>query len=88
MTIHVICGVYSNGWGLETQRISVTLLGCFLASIRLYGKGCCRCVARLNSDTETFNRKQNVTVEAGTGKAPHQPQDHHFQHPHATLRPL
>ncbi|KAL5224835.1 hypothetical protein ABZP36_011474 [Zizania latifolia] len=41
-------------------------LGCLPASIRLYGKGgrSGGCVARLNGDAETFNRKLNATVEA------------------------
>ncbi|TVU12606.1 hypothetical protein EJB05_46257, partial [Eragrostis curvula] len=71
----LLVGIFSNFanelYKLGARRIGVTSmppLGCLPASIRLYGVGKGRggggCVARLNRDAETFNRKLNATVRA------------------------
>ncbi|GJN00918.1 hypothetical protein PR202_ga18145 [Eleusine coracana subsp. coracana] len=68
----LLLGIFSNFasklYKLGARRIGVTSmppLGCLPASIRLYGKGRGGgCVARLNRDAETFNRKLNATVRA------------------------
>uniref|UniRef100_A0A0D9WLY1 GDSL esterase/lipase APG n=1 Tax=Leersia perrieri TaxID=77586 RepID=A0A0D9WLY1_9ORYZ len=62
-----ICSATPALYRLGARRIGVTSmppLGCLPASIRLYGKGHNGCVARLNGDAETFNKKLNATVEA------------------------
>ncbi|KAG2609409.1 hypothetical protein PVAP13_4KG036700 [Panicum virgatum] len=71
----LLIGIFSDFadklYKLGARRIGVTSmppLGCLPASIRLYGEGHGGCVARLNRDAETFNRKLNATVEALKGR--------------------
>ena len=71
----LLIGIFSDFadklYKLGARRIGVTSmppLGCLPASIRLYGEGHGGCVARLNRDAETFNRKLNATVEVLKGR--------------------
>jgi len=71
----LLIGIFSDFaeklYKLGARRIGVTSmppLGCFPASIRLYGKGRSACVARLNRDADTFNRKLNATVKVLKGR--------------------
>ncbi|KAF4403290.1 GDSL esterase/lipase At5g03820 [Cannabis sativa] len=54
-------------YGLGARRIGVTNLpplGCLPAAITLFGRGSNQCVARLNRDAFSFNRKLNSTSES------------------------
>ncbi|KAF0910789.1 hypothetical protein E2562_004762 [Oryza meyeriana var. granulata] len=74
----LLVGIFSSFtnelYKMGARRIGVTSmppLGCLPASIRLYGNGGRGCVARLNGDAETFNKKLNTTVEALARKHSH-----------------
>ena len=71
----LLIGIFSDFadklYKLGARRIGVTSmppLGCLPASIRLYGEGHGGCVARLNRDADTFNRKLNATVKVLKGR--------------------
>ncbi|KAJ1258029.1 hypothetical protein BS78_10G042500 [Paspalum vaginatum] len=67
LLVGIFSGFASELYKLGARRIGVTSmppLGCFPASIMLYGKGRNACVPRLNRDAETFNRKLNATVRS------------------------
>ena len=60
-------------YGMGARRIGVTSLpplGCLPASITLFGHGGGGCVARLNGDAQSFNRKMNATVDALSSRYP------------------
>lgn len=53
-----------NLYALGARRIGVTTLsplGCLPAAITLFGSDSNECVARLNNDAVSFNRKLNTT---------------------------
>ncbi|WVZ82494.1 hypothetical protein U9M48_029751 [Paspalum notatum var. saurae] len=69
LLVGIFSGFASELYKLGARRIGVTSmppLGCFPATIRLYGKGRRdgACVPRLNRDAETFNEKLNATVRS------------------------
>ncbi|RLN11691.1 GDSL esterase/lipase APG-like [Panicum miliaceum] len=71
LLVGIFSGFAEKLYKLGARRIGVTSmppLGCFPASIRLYGEGRGACVARLNRDAETFNGKLNATIQALKGR--------------------
>ncbi|GMY25004.1 GDSL esterase/lipase At5g03820-like [Fagus crenata] len=62
-----------NLYGLGARRIGVTGLpptGCLPAAITLFGAGSNQCVARLNQDAISFNKKLNSTSQSLQNKLP------------------
>ncbi|KAJ7971463.1 GDSL esterase/lipase [Quillaja saponaria] len=60
-------------YGLGARRIGVTTLspiGCLPAAITLFGSGRNQCVARLNQDAMSFNRKLNITSQILQNRLP------------------
>lgn len=54
-------------YGLGARRIGVTSLpplGCLPVTITLFGHGSNRCVTRLNSDAQNYNRKLNAATNS------------------------
>ncbi|KAK8940024.1 GDSL esterase/lipase APG [Platanthera guangdongensis] len=73
----ILVGSFTNFvndlYKLGARRIGVTTLpplGCIPASITLFGQGSNGCVARLNSDAQSFNKKISAAVNSLTKKLP------------------
>ena len=62
-----------NLYDLGARRIGVTTLpptGCLPAAVTLFGRGTNECVAKLNKDAISFNKKLNRTSEKLKSKLP------------------
>lgn len=62
-----------NLYDLGARRIGVTTLpptGCLPAAITLFGRGTNECVAKLNKDAISFNKKLNRTSQKLRNKLP------------------
>lgn len=61
------CSMRQNLYNMGGRRVGVTSLppmGCLPAAVTLFGGGSNGCVARLNKDSVTFNKKMNAAAQA------------------------
>ena len=61
------CSMRQNLYNMGGRRVGVTSLppmGCLPAAVTLFGGGTNGCVARLNKDSVTFNKKMNAAAQA------------------------
>ncbi|CAL9767407.1 unnamed protein product [Musa acuminata subsp. burmannicoides] len=65
--VDIFSNFVKNLYGLGARRIGVTSLpplGCLPVTITLFGHGSNRCVTRLNSDAQNYNRKLNAATNS------------------------